>query len=124
MDKDQAFEIPKEMRDLAERNVEQARAAHQQLMDVARQAQSMMSHSQAAAAAGALEVQQKAMSYAEQNINESFEFAAKLARTGDLKSALELQQEFTQRQFRTCGEQAQELSTLLVEAAQRIKPKV
>jgi len=124
MAKDQAFEIPKEMRDMAERNVEQARSAHTQLMDVARQAQSMMVHSQAAAAAGALEVQQRAMSFAEQNMNESFNFAAKLASASDLESAMALQQQFAQKQFAACGEQTQELSALLVQAAQRLKPEV
>ena len=54
---DQQFEIPHSMRELAERNVEQARQAYDQLMDVARQAQVVVSKSQEAMTGGAVEIQ-------------------------------------------------------------------
>jgi len=123
MTKEMDFEIPKEMRDMAERNLEQARAAHTQFMDVAHQAQTMMAQTQAAGTSSALEVQRKAIAYAEQNMNESFDFASQLARTPDMQSAMKLQQDFAQRQLQSYTAQAQELSGIVMQAAQSMKPK-
>ncbi len=120
---DQQFEIPHSMRELAERNVEQARQAYDQLMDVARQAQVVVSKSQEAMTGGAVEIQNKAMKYAESNMNASFEFASRLAQAGDMQAALQLQQEFARRQMQTYGEQAQELSRLMTEATQKVQAK-
>ena len=39
------FEIPEAMREMAERNVEQARSAYSQFLDMARQAQDVVSKS-------------------------------------------------------------------------------
>lgn len=118
------FEIPEAVRELAERNVEQARSAYGQFMEMARQAQELVAKSQGAMAAGALEVQSKALSFAEQNINASFSFAAELARARDLKEYLEVQSRYAQSQMQTYAQQAQDLGRLLAEAAQRAQPKV
>ncbi len=55
------FEIPEAVRELAERNVEQARSAYSQFMDMARKAQDAVTKSQGAMAAGALDIQSKAL---------------------------------------------------------------
>lgn len=123
MGRDQQFGIPDAMRELAERNVDQARQAYDQLMDVARQAQDMVSNSQEAMTAGALEIQEKAMKYAETNMSASFEFASRLAQVSDMQAALKLQQEFAHRQMQTYAEQAQELTRLMAEAPQKAQPK-
>jgi phasin len=115
------FEIPEAVRDMAERNVEQARSAYTQFMDMARKAQDAVSKSQGAMTAGALDIQSKALHYAEQNINASFQFAADLARARDLKEYLEIQSRYAQRQMQDYARQAQDLGRLLAEAAQKVK---
>ena len=116
------FEIPEGVRELAERNVEQARSAYSQFMDMARKAQDAVTKSQGAMAAGALDIQSKALSYAEQNINASFNFAADLARARDLKEYLEIQTRYAQKQMQDYAKQAQDLGRMMTDAAQKAKP--
>ncbi len=116
------LEIPEAVRELAERNVEQARAAYSQFMDMARKAQDMVSKQQGAITAGALDIQSKAMRYAEENIDASFKFAADLARARDLKDYLEIQSRYAQRQMQEYAKQAQELGRMMADAAQKAKP--
>jgi phasin len=117
------FEIPEAVRDLAERNVEQARSAFGQFMDMARQALEMMTRSQGAMAAGALEVQSQALRYAEQNIEAGFRYAIDLARARDMNEILQVQQQYAQRQMQAYATQAQELGRLMTDAAEKANPK-
>ena len=117
------FEIPEAVRELAERNVDQARAAYNQFIDMARQVQDTLAKSQGAMASGAMELQSKIAKFAEENIEASFSFAAALSRARDLKEYLEIQQRHAQKQMQTYALQAQELGKLLSEAAQKAQPK-
>lgn len=74
-------------------------------------------------AAGAMEIQSKAMKFAEQNVNDGFNFAADLARARDLKEYLEIQTRYAQKQMQAYAEQAQALSRMMTEAAQKAQPK-
>lgn len=120
----QPFEIPEAVRDLAERNVDQARSAFGQFMDMARQAQEMMVRSQGAMAAGALEVQSRALRMAEENIEAGFKFATDLSRARDMNQLLEVQQRHVQQQMQAYATQAQELGRLMADAAEKAKPKM
>ena len=124
MNEGSQFEIPEAVRDMAERNVEQARSAYQQFLDMARQAQEMAAKSQGAMAAGALEIQSRAMRYTEENIDAGFRFAADLARARDLNEVFEVQQRHTQRQMQSFANQAQDLGRMMADAAQKAKPKI
>lgn len=117
------FEIPPHMRDLAEKNVEQARQAYGQFMEMARKAQDMMVRSSGAMAESAREAQGKALRYAQDNLDASFDFAANLARARDLKEAMEIQSRYAQRQMRSYAEQAQDLGRLMADAAQKMQPR-
>jgi len=117
------FEIPEAVRELAERNVDQARAAYTQFIDMARQVQETVSKSQGAMASSAMELQSKIAKFAEENIEASFSFAAALSRARDLKEYLEIQQRHAQKQMQTYALQAQELGKLLSEAAQKAQSK-
>jgi|LNFM01.1.fsa_nt_gb phasin len=117
------FEIPPQMREMAERNVEQARQAYAQFLDMARKAQDMMTRSSGAMADGAREVQGKAMRYAQENLESSFSFATELARARDAREAMEIQSRYAQKQMRIYAEQSQELARLMSDAAQRMQPK-
>lgn len=115
---DQAtLEIPTAVRELAERNVEQARAAYAQFMDAARKAQDMVAKSSDAMAIGAREVQAKALGYAESNIDASFAFASDMARARDVKELMAIQQRYATKQAQAYTKQARELGCLLADAA-------
>lgn len=116
------LEIPEAVRDLAERNIEQARSAYDQFLEMAHQAQDMVAKSQGQFAAGALELQQRAMKYAEENIDSSFRFAKDLARARDLQEYVEIQTKYAQKQMQAYATQAQELGRLMSEAAKNVKP--
>lgn len=114
---DKQHEIPDAVREMAERNVEQARQAYTQFMDMARQAQTVVTKSSEAMAKSALDVQVQALRYAEENINASFQFASDLAKARDLKEYVEVQTRYAQKQMKTYTEQAQDLGRLLSEVA-------
>ncbi|MGE5513568.1 MAG: phasin family protein [Bacteroidota bacterium] len=115
------FEIPEAVRELAERNVEQARSAYNQFLEMARQAQDMVSKSSDAMAQSTRELQAKALRYAEQNMAANFAFVSDLARARDLKEYVEIQSRHAQRQMQTYSEQAQDLGRMLAEVAQKVQ---
>jgi hypothetical protein len=109
---------------MAERSVEQARAGYVQFMEMARQAQDMVSKSSDAVASSAREVQARALRYAQENMDSSFTFASDLARARDLREFLEIQQRYAQKQAMTYTQQAQELGRLMADAAQMAQRKM
>ncbi|MEZ5843907.1 MAG: phasin family protein [Hyphomicrobiaceae bacterium] len=117
------FEIPQAVRDMAEKNIEQTRAAYAQFQQMAQKAQGMMVQSSGAMMDAAREVQQRSMRFAEENIEHSFRFASDLARARDVKEYLEIQTRYAQRQMQTYTEQARELGELMSEAARKAQPK-
>jgi phasin len=118
------IEIPEQVRQIAERNVEQARTAYNQLMDMARQVQNMVSKSSGAMAESAADIQARSLRFAEQNMEAGFQFASELARARDLKEYLEIQSRHAQRQMQTYASQAQELGRMMSELAQKSQPKL
>ena len=58
---------------------------------------------------GARDIGQKAMSFAEQNITNAFEFAQKLVRARDADEIMKLQADYIKEQMQALSEQAKEL---------------
>lgn len=111
MPKDTAsqFEIPAEMRDLAEQNIEQARLALDRFISAAHDAVSTFEGRAKAARTGAKDVSEKAMACAEENVNNAFAFAQKLVRVKDIRDLMLLQADFVSAQMQTLSEQAREI---------------
>lgn len=112
-----AFEIPADMRNMADRSVEQAKQAFEGFLTAVQQAANQMQGQAAAAQAGAADMQRKAMSFAQQNIAASFDFAQKLARARDVQELMRLQTEFVQAQMLALADQAKELGADTAAAA-------
>ena len=117
-----SFEIPPELRDLAEKNVEQARAAYGQFMDFLTQAMGAWAGS-ASELGGFRAVREKAIAFAKENAERSFGLASELARAKDVQEVLTLQSRFVQSQMQTFGIQAQQLSWLMVDAMRDLQTK-
>jgi phasin len=103
------FEIPAEMRQMAEQSVEQARKAFDDFIAAAQQAVSTFEGQAATAQTGVRDVGKKAMTFAEQNVANSFEFAHKLVRATDAREILQLHSEFIRAQMESLSHQAKEL---------------
>jgi hypothetical protein len=120
------FEIPQQLRELTERNVEQARTAYGQFMDAWAQAVGTWA---AAAPTGMMApgfktVQDRAVTFAKQNGEACFNLASDLATAKDITDVLGIQSRHAQTLMQTYALQAQELTRLVMEAAQSgMQPK-
>jgi phasin len=119
------FEIPQQLRDLAERNVEQARAAYGQFMDAMVQASGMWMGALPASEmmSGFKVVQERAVRFAKQNGEACFALASELANARDIQDVFAIQSRYAQTQMQAYALQAQELGRLMGEAAQTLQPR-
>ena len=118
------FEIPQQMRELAEQNVEQARRAYGQMMDGMVQAMGMWSAAVPAneMTSGFKVVQERATRFAKQNADAGFALATELATAKDIQEVLSIQSRYAQTQMQSYALQAQELGRLITESAQKLSP--
>lgn len=123
MNKVPDFEIPETMRNLAEQSVEQAQEAYSRFAEAARSAGDMVSQSSGVMPSGAKDVQDKAMKFAEKNMEANFKLAEEIVQAKDLKQAIEIQSQFARTQMEIFAEQAQKLSNLMTKAVQKAQPK-
>jgi phasin len=112
------FEFTAQMRELAEKNVEQVRVACGQFMDAARQAQDMIGAMvpENPMTAGMKQVQERTMRFAQQNIDASLLLASELTKARDFPEMLEIQSRHAQLQLAAYSAQAQELGRLMADA--------
>ena len=103
------FQIPPEMRALAEKSVAQAKQAVEGFISAAQRTVSALEGQAETARKGAKDVGEKAMGFAEQNITSTFDFAQKLVRAKDVQEMLELQAAYVKTQMQVLAEQAKEL---------------
>jgi len=111
------FEIPKEMRQMAEASVEQARKAFDKFMTNAQATAGTIEERRATVRAGAKEIGIKAVSYAEKNVQASLDYAQSLLKAKDLPEVLKLHSEFVQGQMRSLADQASEMGHIVSRAA-------
>ena len=111
MDKDtmRHFEVPHDMRAMAEKSVEQARVAFNAFMTAAQDAFARFEGQAKAAQAGAKDMSEKALNYAERNVSNTFAFADRLVHAKDPQDVIRLQTEFIQTQMKELAEQAKQL---------------
>lgn len=109
------LEVPAELRDLAEKTIEQAERAFQMFFDAA-------SKSMTSVPGPAAEISNQALSLTEQNIKTAFEHARKLVHATDLEEAMRIQSEFLRSQFTNAGEHMREISTRMMNVARKPTP--
>jgi phasin len=103
------YQIPNEMRDFADRSVEQARKAFEGFVDAAYKASNAL-ESQTTSAQGKMRtVAGAAVSFAEQNMAASFAYAQKLVRAKTVEEVLAIQTEFAKAQIEALTKQVSEL---------------
>ena len=119
------FAIPNEVRTFAEQSVAQARKAFDGFLQAANQAMGQFEGTAQVARSSAHEIAHKSMTYAEQNVAETFDFAQKLMRAKDPAEIMGLQSEYLARQMQTISAQVQDLGQTAAKIAiAATKPKV
>ncbi|WFU34129.1 phasin family protein [Bradyrhizobium brasilense] len=118
------FEIPKDMRSMAEASFEQARKAFEQFVTNAKDTAGKIEERNATVRAGAKDLSTKALSYAEKNVQSSLDYAQALLKAKDLSDVMRLHSEYVQGQMRSLAEQASEMGQAVSRAAMdAVKPK-
>ena len=118
------FEIPKEMRSMAEASFEQARKTLEKFLASAEAAAGSIEERNATVRAGAKDVSSKVIANAEKNVQAALDYAQSLLKAKDLPEVMRLHSEYVQAQMRALAEQASEMGQLVGMAAMdAAKPK-
>ena len=117
MPRDQQFEIPEELRQLAEDNVERARKLYLQFMEGVSQAMGVWSTSPSNTASPAFnEVRERAIKITQENADAAFKLAKDVANAKDLQELVTLQTRYVQSQMKWYAQQTQEFGRLMAHA--------
>lgn len=106
------FEIPKEVRSMAEASFDQARRAFESMIASAQHTATTIEGKGESVRAGAKDIAAKAVSYAEKNVAASLDYAQNLLQAKDLSEVLRLHGEYVQAQMKTLAEQASEIGQI------------
>ena len=123
-DERERFEIPKEMRSMAEASFDQARKAFENFLSNAHQTASSIEGRGATVRASVKDISGKAISFAEKNVAASLDYANSLVHAKDLSDVMRLHTEYVQAQMKSLAEQASEMGQTVSRAAmEAAKPK-
>jgi phasin len=104
------IEVPAELRDLAEKTIDQAEKAFGMFFDAAGKSMTSMP-------GAGTEISKQALSFTEQNMKAAFEHARKLVHATDLQEAMRIQSEFLRSQFTNAGEHMRQITGGVMSAA-------
>jgi len=111
------FEIPKEMRSMAEASFEQARKTFEKFLSSAQATVGSLKERGATVRAGVKDVSAKAIANAEKNVQASLDYAQALSKAKDVSEVTQLHSEYVQAQMRALAEQATEMAQTVSRAA-------
>jgi phasin len=118
------FEIPKDVRSMAEASLDQARKGFEKFLAGAQATAGAIEERHATVRAGAKDIGTRAISCAEKNVQASLDYAQSLLHAKDLTEIMKLHSEYVQGQMRSLAEQASEMSQIVSRAAmEAAKPK-
>ena len=121
---DDRFEIPKDMRAMAEASFDQARKTFEKFVTSAQATAGTIEERGATVRAGAKDIGAKAVAYAELNVQASLDYAQSLLKAKDLTEVMRLHSDYVQGQMRSLAQQATEMGQIVSKAAMdAAKPK-
>jgi hypothetical protein len=120
---DTPFEIPQQMRGLAEQNIKQAHAAYEQFAHFMIKAMDAWTDALPANPVAAVfkDVQGRAMDIAMENSESAFTFAGKISKATTFQDIVTLQTQFAQDRMQTLAAHTQELYKLIGETVQKVQ---
>ena len=104
------LEVPAELRDLADKTIEQAEKAFGMFFEAATKSMNSVP-------GGGAEISKQALTFTEQNMKAAFEHARKLVHATDLQQAMQLQSDFLRSQFTNAGEHMRQITGGVMSAA-------
>jgi len=111
------FEIPEQMREVADRSVNEAKKAFEQFLTATQEAVAKAEGSARTLQEGAADVNRQAMAYIENNMAASFDLAQRLVRARTVEEVAAIQREFVTRQMTTLAGQGKEMGDMIGRAA-------
>ena len=111
------FELPPEMRSMAETSFKQAHEAFEKLLANAEAAAGSLEERGASMRSGARDIGARAIAFAETNVQASLDYAQSLVHARDLSEVMRLHGQYVQAQMKTLAEQASEMSQIVSRAA-------
>ena len=106
-----SYEIPPEMRDFAEKSVDQARKAFESFIGAAQKAMGQADTTATSMQTGARAIGDKAVSFAEQNVRSAFDYASRVVKVTDMQELMQLQSDYVKNQMATLQEQAKDFGS-------------
>jgi phasin len=107
------FEIPEQMREVADRSVNEAKKAFEQFLEATQQAVAKAEGSAKSLQENAADVNRQAMAYIENNMAASFDLAQRLVRARTVEEVAAIQREFVTRQMTTLASQGKEMGEMI-----------
>ena len=111
------FEIPQDVRSMAETSFKQARDAFEKFLSSAEAAAGSIEERGESVRAGVKDISGRAFGFAEKNVQASLDYAQSLAHAKDLSEIMRLHSEYVQVQMRALAEQASEMGQAVSRAA-------
>lgn len=107
------YELPAEVRDFAEKSVEQARKAFDGFLGAASKAMSAAETQATTVQSSTKDMTTKAMVYAERNVTAAFELAQKIVRAKDMQEILQHQSDYLKAQAAALQTQLKEFGDVV-----------
>src|SRR5215213_7919515 len=107
------FQVPEEMRNMAERSVTQTRQALDSFLQAARRTAETMEQATDKVQASSKDMAQKTLSAAEQNLRTSLDYAERVVRAKDLQEVGQIQSEYVRTQFEAMQTQMREVGSVM-----------
>jgi len=120
---DDAFQVPPEVRAVAEESVERAKKAFDGVMAATHQTIASLEGRATTAQSNARDVSRKAIGFAETNVAASFDFARRLVQARSPDEVVKLHTEFMQTQMKVLADQARELGRTATDNDEKVRPK-
>jgi len=118
------FEIPIEVRQLAEKSVDEVKRAFDNFVVAAQKVTTSLEGQAAAAQSSSKEMHSKVRTFAERNVATCFEFAQKFVHARNVQEVMQLQAELVKTQLQAITEQTTELASAAVKTVLEVtKPK-
>ena len=105
------FQVPEEMRTMAEKSLEQTRQALDSFLGAARRTAETMEQTTDKVQASSKDMAQKTLSAVEQNLRTSLDYAERFVRAKDLQEAAQIQAEFVRSQAEAMQAQMKEFGS-------------
>jgi phasin len=118
------FDIPDQMREVADRSVEQAKKAIGEYLEATQKAVAKAEGSAKSVREGVADVSRQAIAYIEENVTASFDHAQRLVQARTLEEIAALQKEFLAKQIASLTEQGKSLGEMVGRSATDAMDKV